>query len=337
MFRFSIKIYIVIGLAVIVLGLIAATYFLQFNQPMNWGVTFSWDYAQNELGLDPQQTYLAILDDLKVNRVRLPAYWNTIEAQKGRYDFSNLDYLIKEAKSRQVKVILAVGRRLPRWPECHDPSWLAETNAIEAEERQLKFVETVVKRYREDDNIIYWQVENEPFLSTFGICPAPDPDLLKAEIKLVKSLSAKPILVTDSGELSTWWPISRTGGDILGTTLYRVVHNPTVGYFRWFTPPFFYWVRAEAIKIISPLSRVIVAELQAESWHQADKNLAQMTLAEHNESMSIKQFKDNIEFTRRAGFDEAYLWGAEWWYLMKTKNNYPDYWEEARKLWPETK
>jgi len=337
MFRFSLKVYIILVTLIVIIGLVVATYFLKFNQPMNWGVTFSWPYTQFELGLDPQEVYLAILDDLKVDHIRLSAYWNEIEIQKGQYDFSDLDFLMKEAKDRNVKVILAVGRRLPRWPECHDPLWLSTTNAIEAEDDQLKFVEKVVTRYKDFDNILYWQVENEPYLSTFGICPPLQTDLFKSEIKLVKKLSAKPVLVTDSGELSTWWPISQSGGDILGTTLYRVVYNPTIGYFRWFTPPFFYWIRVEAIKKFTSIKRVIVAELQVESWHKASKNLAQMTLAEHNESMSLNQFKANIDFTRRAGFDEAYLWGVEWWYFMKTQQNYPSYWEEAKKLWANNK
>jgi len=331
--HFSKKIIFLIAALLVAIGLIVAAYFLNFNQPMDWGVTFSWPYAQNELGLDPREVYLAILDDLKVDRIRLSAYWNDVEFQKGKYDFFNLDWQMAEAQKRQVKVILAVGRRLPRWPECHDPSWLSDLNPIEAEEKQLEFVETVIKHYKNNDNLLYWQIENEPYLSTFGICPPLNPDLFKAEVSLAKNLSDKPVLVTDSGELSTWWPISHSGGDILGTTLYRVVYNPTIGYFRWFTPPVFYWARVQLIKSISPIKKVIVAELQGESWHKADKNLATMTLAEHNESLSLNQFKKNISFARRAGFDEAYLWGAEWWYLMKTKQGYSGYWDEAKKLW----
>lgn len=333
MFNFSLRSYIAIGIIFVLVGFLGATYFLKFDRPMNWGVTFSWPYAQHELGLDPQEAYLAILDDLKVDRLRLSAYWNEIESVKGKYDFTNLDWQMAEASKRNVKVVLAVGRRLPRWPECHDPAWLKDNNSIDNDDRLLKFVETTVNRYRDYDNILYWQVENEPYLSTFGICPRLDEDLFKAEIALVKKLDQRQILVTDSGELSTWWPISRSGGDLLGTTLYRVVYNDWFGYFRWLTPPFFYWSRVEIIKKVSPLKRVIVAELQAESWHGSDKTLRDMTQAEHDKSMSLKQFKNNITFTRQAGFDEAYLWGVEWWYFMKTQKNNSEYWDEAKKLW----
>lgn len=325
---------ITIIIVLLIAGIIAASYLVDFSrQKMAWGVTFSSVYAQTELGLDWQETYLAILDDLKADNIRLPAYWNQVEPIQGRYDFKDLDWQVGEAAKRNVQIVLAVGRRLPRWPECHDPAWLKDLQPIAAEEAQLKFVQLVVNRYKDNQQIKYFQVENEPFLSTFGICPPPNPPLLKEEIAQVKKLTAKPILVTDSGELSTWWPISHAGGEILGTTLYRVVYNPQIGYFRWFTPPAFYWARVQLIKLLTPIQKVIVAELQGESWHKPNVNLAMMTLSDHNLSMSLQQLKDNISFTRRAGFDEAYLWGVEWWYYMKTQRDYPGYWDEAKKLW----
>ncbi|MBI5766037.1 hypothetical protein HZA71_02300 [Candidatus Falkowbacteria bacterium] len=78
---------------------------------------------------------------------------------------------------------------------------------------------------------------------------------------------------------------------------------------------------------------MIVAELQAESWHKENKNLSQMTLAEYFQSMSLNQFKSNIKYAEKAGFDEIYLWGAEWWYFMKENKNYNGYWNEAKKIW----
>lgn len=326
--------WIILSILILIIVAIAAAYMADFSRPMNWGVTFSSVYAETELGLDWKETYLAILDDLKVDYLRLSAYWNQVEKTEGKYDFTDLDWQISEAGKRNAKIILAVGRRLPRWPECHDPSWLKGMNSIEADLKRVKFVEAVAKHYADNKNIIYWQVENEPYLGTFGVCPPVDTNLLKEEITAVKKITNKPVLVTDSGELSTWWPISHSGGDILGTTVYRVVYNRHIGYFRWFTPPFFYWARVQLLQQFTPIKRVIAAELQAESWHKAGQNLSTMTIAQHNESMSLAQFKDNMTFARRAGFDEAYLWGVEWWYHMKTKQNSPAYWNEAKKLWP---
>lgn len=309
-------------------------YLLDFSQPkVEWGVTFSQTYAQNELGLDWRQTYLAILDDLRVDHIRLSAYWNMIEKQEGIYDFSDLDWQIEEASKRGVKIILAVGRRLPRWPECHDPSWLSGEPTEQIEIKQSRMIAAVISRYEGIANIAYFQVENEPYLKFFGVCPPLDKNYLRQEIKLAKSLTTKPILVTDSGELSTWIPISFTGGDLLGSTLYRVVYNQRFGYFRWFTPASLYYFHAQAIRAFTPIKKVIVAELQAESWHPELKNLTQLDLDEYFKSMSLGQFQENISFTERAGFDEAYLWGAEWWYFMKEKKNYGGFWVEAKKLW----
>lgn len=319
---------------IIIAAAIAGAYWLDFSPAQTvWGVTFSSQYAADELGLDWKAAYLAILDDLKVDHLRLSAYWNSIETVQGKFDFTDLDYQVKEAQKRQAKIILAIGRRLPRWPECHDPSWIGDLNAIDLENAQLNYVKTVINRYKDNGSISYFQIENEPYLSTFGVCPAPDEALLKQEISAAKELSDKTILVTDSGELSTWWPIAHAGGDILGTTLYRVVYNQYIGYFKWFTPPAYYWARVELLKKLTPIKRVIVAELQGEAWHKAGENLKTMSVAATDESMSLKQFTGNISFARRAGFDEVYLWGAEWWYFMKVNNNQPGYWQEAKKLW----
>jgi len=33
--------------------------------------------------------------------------------------------------------------------------------------------------------------------------------------------------------------------------------------------------------------------------------------------MNLEQFKKNIEFAQKTGFDTIYLWGAEWWHWLK--------------------
>lgn len=332
MFYFIKQYWLLFSILVVIIGLVVTAYLADFSRPMDWGVTFSAPYAEQELGLDSRAAYLAVLDDLKVSRLRLSAYWNEVEAVEGDYDFTELDWQVEEAAKRGVRITLAVGRRLPRWPECHDPLWVADRNSLEVDQKQLEFVKAVAKRYVGNKQIVYWQVENEPYLGSFGICPAVNEPLLKQEIAAVREIVNKEILVTDSGELSTWWPVSHSGGDILGTTLYRTVYNDYIGYFHWFTPPSFYWVRVRLLEKFTPIKRVIVAELQGEAWHRAGENLAMLSQKDADLSMSLKQFKENISFTRRAGFDEAYLWGVEWWYLMKEKGN-PAYWDEAKKLW----
>ena len=74
--------------------------------------------------------------------------------------------------------------------------------------------------------------------------------------------------------------------------------------------------------------------MQAEAWHTEKKDLAQMTKEETDKSLDLKQFNKNIVFAKKAGFDEIYLWGVEWWYFLKVKRGQTDLWNEAKKLWP---
>src|SRR3989344_8848643 len=87
-----------------------------------WGVDFSCLYAK-QLGLDYKEALNAIVNDLKVKEFRLSAHWSEIEKIEGNYDFSELDYQVEAIGNSGGRIILAVGKRLPRWPECHIPDW----------------------------------------------------------------------------------------------------------------------------------------------------------------------------------------------------------------------
>ena len=64
-----------------------------------------------------------IMDKWNFHYVRLSAQWDQIEKKKGEYDFNDLDWFMGEADKRGAKVALAVGQKVPRWPECHAPEW----------------------------------------------------------------------------------------------------------------------------------------------------------------------------------------------------------------------
>ena len=173
------------------------------KQEVAQGVTFSIKYAK-ELELDWRQTYLAILDDLKVNHIRLIAYWDDIETVRDKFDYSDLDWQVAEADKRGVNIMLAVGRRMPRWPECHDPEWLEDLAPEAIKVHQLEFLRATILRYKNFASIKSWQVENEPLFALFGECPLPNKNFLKQEVDLVRGLDSRPVVVTDSGELSHW-------------------------------------------------------------------------------------------------------------------------------------
>ena len=323
----------ILSLGLIALGLffLFATDFSLGRSP-DWGVTFSRSYAL-DLQLNWQETYLAILDDLKVSHLRLSAYWDEVEPQKDQYQFADLDWQIDQAASRQVEIILAVGRRWPRWPECHDPGWVKHYPPADANQEILDLLTVLVKRYQTNPQITAWQIENEPLFSWFGFCPPPDIEFLKKEIDLVRSLDpSRPVVVTDSGELSNWQAAAGLT-DVLGTTLYRVVWNKRIGFFSyWFVPPAFYHYKASLTKYFQPnLKRVIVTELQMEPWTM-DKHMLELTLEEQKKSFDLKRFKNNIRYAQKTGLPQVYLWGAEYWYWLKLAGQ-PEIWQTAQKLW----
>jgi hypothetical protein len=292
-----------------------------------YGVTFSAKQAR-ALGLDAREAYLAVLNDLNVKHLRLIAYWDDTEPSQDGDDFSELDWEIKEAELHNVAVTLAIGRKLPRWPECFYPAWVRTKSLPEENDFLLAFLKRLVLRYHDQNAIVRWQVENEPFVWWFGECPKLDPAFLQTEINLVKGLSNKPVLITDSGELSTWRKAARFG-DLFGTTLYRVTWNPYLRYGTYPLPPASYRLKAR-LWGIEPKD-VIIAELQAEPWPPGTL-LLETPLAEQFKSMSINRLNDQIAFAKATNFGEAYFWGAEWWYWLKTTQNHPEFWELAKEL-----
>lgn len=294
-----------------------------------YGVTFSVKQAR-DLGLDWQKTYLSILDDLGAKRLRLSAYWDEVEPKPDEYVWSDLDWQINEATSRGASVILAIGGRLPRWPECHFPAWATGLSKEQRDAKLSDYLRAAVERYRGVTKIIAWQVENEPFLNQFGECPVLDPDFLDQEISLVKSLDTRPIIITDSGELSVWIPAAKRA-DIFGTTMYRDTYSRWLkSYIHYPITPAFFRFKQRITSWFAKPEDWIVIELAAEPWGPI--SYKEMTQAEKDRTMSLDKFKEIIEFSRQAGFRTFYLWGAEWWYWEKITNNNPAYWEYAKTL-----
>jgi hypothetical protein len=298
------------------------------ESPVALGATFSKPYAES-LGLDWKKTYVAVLDDLGVRRLRIPAYWDDIEPQPGVWNFSNVDWQISEASKRHATIILAIGRKLPRWPECHAPAWTDGMNESLVQTRILTMLEEVVRRYKDNPTITEWQVENEPFFQ-FGNCPPPDRDFLKREVAVVHALDSRPVIITESGELSSWLQVAGIA-DVLGISTYRTVWTKYFGYFYWPITPKYY---SEKFKGVSTLvDKAIITELQAEPW--APNGILAMPLDQQLRLMNPGQLDENVTFVRQIGFPEAYFWGVEWWYWLKTEKGHPELWNEGKKLFAE--
>ncbi len=323
--------YTIIGLIILLGGFFV--YMFTGTAPVaekiDFGVTFSQYFAE-QMGLDWQETYIAILDELNVKKLRLVAYWQKVEPAKDEYSFEDLDWQVQEAAKRGVEIILVVGQKVPRWPECHIPDWARELDNSEYHEELLVVISQTVERYKDNQAIEMWQVENEPFLMGFGECPKLDKDFLQQEIDLVRELDDRPVLLTASGELSSWTRPARRA-DVFGTTLYRIVWSDALNrHVQYPIPPVFYYKRAQLVKWLTGIERTIIIELQAEPWNH--KMPYETPLEEQVKTMVLRKFNGIIDYTYKTGFDEAYLWGAEWWYWLREKHGNSSIWREAQKL-----
>ncbi|MDP3934705.1 MAG: beta-galactosidase [Candidatus Giovannonibacteria bacterium] len=285
------------------------------KQKLIYGVTFSQKFSEELVGNDWRKNYIAVLDDLKIKDLRLVAYWDLLEPAEGKFDFDDLDWQITEAGKRGAKIILTLGRKTPRWPECHDPSWAKISHSYDG--ALLNYIKETINHYKDNPAVWSWQVENEP-LFPFGECGTTQISLLNQEIKLVKSLSDKPVILTDSGELGFAWPYLAVKSDIFGTTLYRYVSNRFFGNIRYsLIPAYYFRIKAWwAEKVLG--KQILISELQAEPWN--------------NGAMNPEIFNEIISYAERSGFPKAYLWGAEWWYFMKEKQNKPEMWNAVKDL-----
>lgn len=302
---------------VIILGLylIIPTNRFEKTEDITWGVTFSNQYAQ-ELGFDWKNLYIRMLEDFEIETIRMPTYWDYIEREKDQYYFEDLDWMVQKAGEYNVDIIMPIGYKQPRWPECRKPYWVGEDEFV-LKQRLLIFIREVVNRYKDNPTIVAWQVENEPYFD-FGRCILLGEDFYKLEITFLKTLDDRPIVATDSGELSFWTRISKTGADVLGISTYKIVWNPFTGYFKWFflTPDYY---RKKTFFIDKNIKDLYLMELQGEPW--LSSFITDTSYNDQIENFSPHDLESNLHFARRMGFNRVYVWGIEWWYYLSDTYN----------------
>ena len=327
---------VLIGFLIVVF-LLGFTVFVLAQKPkpevVTYGMSFNTPYAR-ELGLEWNEVYDAILDELGVRHLRLAAHWPMVEPMPNIYNFEELDYQIERAEEVGAEVVFAVGRRLPRWPECHTPDWARELDITQRNTAQLRYMEAVVNRYKDSPAITTWQVENEPFLAVFAFdhCGELDIDFLDREIDLVRRLDlTRPILVTDSGNLGTWHG-AYTRGDMFGTSVYVHFWNPELGQFRTWLPPWFYRVKDNLMGVLFGDKETVLIELSAEPWLVAP--IVEVPLDVQFTRMNLQKFEDILEYAEGTHYQKQYLWGAEWWYWLHLQDR-SQMWERGKKLFPE--
>lgn len=300
---------------------------------ITYGMSFNAPYA-TELGLDGSKVLGEIINDLGVRHFRLAAHWTLIEPEKDRYDFLWLDDELAQVRKANGTVIMGVGRRLPRWPECHIPLWASDMAWEEKKDEIRAYIRAVVERYRNDSTITYWQVENEPYLEVFATeyCGKLDEDFLKEEVALVRELDpTRPILVTDSGNLGTWNGAYQRG-DAFGTSVYVYFWNPELGQFKTILPPWFYRAKEGLMRLVHGDKKTFLIELSLEPW-LVDPVTA-VPLEVQYTRMNLKAMDEILAYAKETRFDTQYLWGAEWWYWLKEQGN-DEMWERGKQIFNE--
>lgn len=320
------------GVLLALVLLVAALAWKPVPAEIQYGMSFNTLYAR-ELGLDWRETYDALLDDLGVRQLRLAAHWPMVEPQAGTYNFTELDYQIDRAEAVGAEVVLAVGRRLPRWPECHVPSWARELSQTEQQEALTAYITEVIERYSDREHITYWQVENEPFLEVFAFehCGPLDEDFPYQEIDLVRSLDdTRPILVTDSGNLGLWAGAYQAG-DAFGTSVYRHFWTPELGQFQSYLPAWFYRAKDNLMRLRYGAQETMLIELAAEPW--LTEPITDVPVTVQLSRMDLSMIQDTVQYATRTRYEKQYLWGGEWWYWLKTKHDRPAIWDWATTLY----
>jgi hypothetical protein len=326
---------ILITIGLVILGLfIAHNTIERLWRPIknpNYGVSFSVKYSE-ELGLNWRENYLAVINELGFDKLRLMSYWDIGEPKNDEFNYADLDWQMDEAAKNGLKVSLAIGLRQPRWPECHQPNWARELgNNTRAWQDELnEYIVTTMNRYKNHPALESYQLENEAVNNWFGECVGAAPrERLIEEFNLAKATDPNhPVYMSLSDQHG--FPLRDPVPDAYGFSVYRTVWNdktPIPFYLTYPTPIWYHKIRKFLVETIKDRP-VFVHELQVEPWGpQATRELS---IAEQNKSMDLRQMHRNFDFARKIGTDNIYTWGAEWWYWRKVTFGDNGPWEVVR-------
>lgn len=292
---------------------------------MRYGVSLSIKQCRN-FSVDSIALIKETVQDLGITRFRLMSYWDEHEKVQGTYDFSALDEQVSAISKLGGSITLCLGARQPRWPESHWPSWTTDISKEDRKEALLKFIRTVVNRYKRNRSVVSWQLENEALLKSFGEHGDFDRARLRAEFALVKQLDpSRPVIMTTS---TSWGiPFRRPIPDIVGFSLYRITFDKGA-YRKSIYQPWIFKLRAWLIRLFWRRPSFI-HELQAEPW--GPNNIWEMSDTEQAKSMSVSILKDNLRAAQATGLYPIDLWGLEWWFSNK-QHGHSEQWDTVRRL-----
>lgn len=307
---------------------------------MKLGASFSHRHLKY-LGLDPNKA-LKEFSSLNLDWIRLACYWSDIEDKKGKYDFSEVEKIIKYCDKKNINIVLTVGMKAPRWPEYYIPNWLLKDLKLRKLSKiglknkylldhSLKFIDKSINHFIKYKSIKVWQIENEPLDPTGPKKWRIDYRFLGKEVELVRKLDKdRKILTSTWGNLLTVRKVYKKLLDISDIVSFNIHLRhpiPFIRHFRKYSGPVdskktfistFNNIKAEG-------KSAWIAELQAEPWEPDEI----VTKKKNPPSFLPKHFKKNLSYAKDLNPEVTLLWGFEYWYWKKV-NGDNRYWEEAK-------
>jgi glycosyl hydrolase family 42 (putative beta-galactosidase) len=308
-------------------------------------------------GLDRRATLEELLA-YPFDLLRLGAYWNRIEPRGGDFDTAELDWQLELAERSGKQVIVGIGAiKNFGYPEFFVPEHqlerpLREGSVVRARSHQKlllaaqRFIEWIVRRYRDRRSIVAWQLEHEA-VDPLGVEHSwrLGVDFVESELGVLKSVdSSRPVLMngflptSSAVRLTQWWSTRGQGdslalaarlADLVGIDYYprhalaRV--GPRTLYLDAAQRP---WQRRLSRRNLESLrrsgKRLMVSEGQAEPWETETRppSRDQRVMLSCRPEHVIENYNAAMELFQDGSPPFAYLfWGAEYWLLRRNSGD----------------
>jgi hypothetical protein len=293
--------------------------------------------------------------------IRLGAYWNRIEPEAGDFDTTELDWQIEAAERAGKQIILAVGAvKTFGYPEFFVPGHWQEQPLREGSlvrpvthptllRGATRFITRVVRRYRNRDSIVAWQLEHE----------AVDPlgvehtwrlaeQFVERELEALRDADpSRPVMMngflptSSAVRLSQWWRTRDQGdslavaarlADVVGIDYYPRHALGSLGprtlYLAGADLP---WQAASRERQFNGIrargKRLMVSEGQAEPWETmtTPPNPGRQAMYSCPPEKLVGNYNAAIGWSRPEDPIYAYLfWGAEYW-VLRERSGDPSY------------
>jgi beta-galactosidase GanA len=318
------------------------------------GISFRPRQAE-AFDLEPTDALRALVD-YPFEIIRLAAYWNRIEPQRGCFDFSEMDWQVDTAEAAGKKIIICLGPiKCFGYPEYFVPGHvlghpIPEHRVVSAKTHPAllaagtAFARQIVERYRDRHAVVAWQVEHEA-VDPLGMEHSwrLSTSFVRAEVDVVRSVDpSRPVVLNGFLPTSTpvrltqWWRTRYQGdsltvahrlADVIGVDFYArhalVSLGPWSAYLDGAGRPWQQrrWRRLAAWQSEGARRQVMITEGQAEPWEAVTvpPNPDNAGMYSCLPEDVIGNYNRAMRCSARAGVGcAAYLfWGAEYWLLRR--------------------